>query len=146
MRPANEPGRSLIVYDYAGNFGLIAASAATGATATIAAARAAAETTARAATTKTTTAAAAGFFARASYIDLEGAIFEGIAVEFLDRGFRFLLSGHGNEGKTFRGARITILNECNIRNCPCLSKQGTQRLLRSGERKVTNVQLIFHFP
>lgn len=129
--------------------GLVAPTA-TAAAATVAAATAAAAPTAAAATVAATattaaavalpaTATAAEVFARTRFIHGQVATLEVFAMKCADGFLRFLIRGHGDEGKSAGLARGAVLHERGFAHGSSLSKEFLEVVLGRVEGKIPDV-------
>jgi hypothetical protein len=133
-----------------------AAFAATAAAATVAAAtpataaataEAAAATTAAAATESATTTAAATtrtIFARASFVDGEGATAVLLAVQGCDRRLGFLIGSHFDEPEPLGSAGVSVVDDLGRDNRAVLAKQLLELRAIDLVAQVPNVKLLTH--
>jgi hypothetical protein len=114
---------------------------------TIAAAPSAAATVTASASTATTKAAATATTAtrllRACFVDDQIAAAEVLPVHGVDRAIRFFVIGDFDESKTTRLAREAVTNQIHCGGVDTgLREKIMQRILRCGERKITNIELL----
>src|SRR5690349_14968203 len=95
-------------------------------------------------TATTTVATTRTLFARTRFVHGQHTIFEGVAVEALDRFLRAFFSCHLDKAKAFRTARVTIRNEGNFAHFAGLREQCLQLFLRYIIGQVAYVQFLSH--
>src|SRR5262245_28916219 len=98
---------------------------------------------ASAATTETTAATAAARLLRASFVDDEIPASEVLSVHGVDGAIRLFVIGDFDESKTTRLAREAVTNQIYCGGVDTgLCEKIVQRILRRGERKITNIELL----
>jgi hypothetical protein len=125
----------------------VAISAAAAAVAVAAASTAAAVTTATAAATTavtTTAATAAAFFARAGFVDGQGAAAELLAVEGVDGCFGFAVGAHFDESKAFAAAGFAIVHHLRRHDRSMLAEQLLELIVIDTVSQIPDVQTLTH--
>jgi len=99
---------------------------------------------ASAATTETTAATtAAARLLRASFVDDEIPASEVLSVHGVDGAIRLFVIADFDESKTTRLAREAVTNQIHCGGVDTgLCEKIVQRILRRGERKITNIELL----
>jgi len=126
-----------------------ATAAATVATATPAAtttATTAAESTSAATASTTTTAAAteATFFARAGFVNGEGAAAVLLPVQGGNRGVCFAIVGHLHEPEALASARVAVVNDLGGKHLPVLAEQLFELGAIHLVAQISDIQLLSH--
>jgi hypothetical protein len=123
-----------------------AATVATTTASTTATAEAAATAAASAvaATTTTTAATTTALFARAGFVDGQGAAIVLLTVEGGNRGSRFLVRGHFDESEAFASAGVPIVDDLSRDDLSMCCEQLFEFRAIDGVAQVPDIQLLTH--